>query len=238
MENPLLPHRKLKELYKLMLRCRELSDKTLAREALLAATTIHLQPGDLLCPEPGDDLATLAPAAKSKKLPASTLIPPAGLARLAAAAAAARGLQAAPPAPPAESEDPAEPALVLAYARTSIAEPAWQPALTWAHTAALPLILTIADTGTNARTSATQPALTWPNLSGFAKRLRLPILSVDGEDAVAVFRCMQESAIRARSGSGPAIIWAVMSPKPQPRSRQPLARLQKYLADRKIPLPH
>jgi hypothetical protein len=58
-ENPLLPHRKLRELHALMLRCRELDRKNKialpgAREALLSATAIHLQAGDLLCAQPGD----------------------------------------------------------------------------------------------------------------------------------------------------------------------------------------
>ncbi len=69
-ENPLLPHRKLRELHALMLRCRDLERKQklsqfASREALLAATSIHLLPGDLLSAGPLDQTAShLAPEAK------------------------------------------------------------------------------------------------------------------------------------------------------------------------------
>ncbi len=80
----------------------------------------------------------------------------------------------------------------------------------------------------------------YASMSRFAKRIKLPILTVDGEDAVAVYRVMQESVLRARFGGGPAILWAVMtplrasSPKP-PRSSQPIARLESYMKARDIP---
>jgi hypothetical protein len=51
---------------------------------------------------------------------------------------------------------------------------------------------------------------------------------------------MQESALRARQGGGPSVLWAVMTPKQSvatmPASSQPVARLRGYLAARKIPL--
>src|ERR1700761_9854841 len=62
-ENPLLPHRRLQELHALMLRCRDLDRKNtrknrgtsgLAREGLLAAAAIQMEPGDMLCGETGD----------------------------------------------------------------------------------------------------------------------------------------------------------------------------------------
>ncbi len=81
--------------------------------------------------------------------------------------------------------------------------------------------------------------MTWTGMVRFAKKLGLPILAVDGEDAVAVYRVMQESVIRARYGGGPAVLWAVTTPPGTAltRSRQPLARLEHYLAVRKIKLP-
>jgi pyruvate dehydrogenase E1 component alpha subunit len=69
-----------------------------------------------------------------------------------------------------------------------------------------------------------------------AKKLHLPVFAVDGEDAVAVYRVMQESVLRARAGGGPAVFWAVLSPQRPSRSDLPLARLRSYLAARRIPL--
>jgi TPP-dependent pyruvate/acetoin dehydrogenase alpha subunit len=72
------------------------------------------------------------------------------------------------------------------------------------------------------------------------------MMPVDGEDAVGVYRVMQESALRARLGGGPAVIWAFMNPglnsspsrtADQPRAKQPIARLRSYLAARQITLP-
>ncbi len=233
-ENPLLPHARLRELHTLMVRTRELERKQRAkagaREALLAATAIHLLPGDLLVGTATDTTAEeLAPLGKSRKPPGYVAPPVAS--RLQAAAALARGLQAAGTG-----------GLVLAYATAGITEPGWQAALTWANESQLPLVLAITDaTGGAAprKSSSSKEALTWATMSRFAKQLRLPILAVDGEDAVAVYRVMQESVIRARYGGGPAVIWAPITPPATPltRGHQPLARLERYLAVRDIKLP-
>jgi pyruvate dehydrogenase E1 component alpha subunit len=237
-ENPLLPHRKLRELHALMLRCRELERKqksrTSAREALLAATSIHLLPGDLLSASPADQTAaSLAPAPKKPSTSGSLVAASSLHSRLALCAAAARGLQAA-----------GTEGVVLAFAQAGVAEPEWQAALEWAQRSQLPVLLVCADATAGARSRAgnrRNPALDFATLSRFAKRLKLPVLTVDGEDAVAVYRVMQESVLRARPGGGPAVVWAVLTPLNRatpnlPRSSQPIARLEKYLAARKIPL--
>ena len=235
-ENPLLPHRKLRELHSLMLRCRELERKdksrSSAREALLAATSIQLLPGDLLSASVPDLAAGQLAAEGKKPSKSGTLVTPAGLSgRLPVGAAAARGLQAA-----------GTDGLVLAFAQAGSAEPGWQAALEWAQQSQLPMILACADAtgGVPSRlTKTSEPAMDYASMNRFAKRIKLPILTVDGEDAVAVYRVMQESVLRARFGGGPAVLWAVMtplrasSPKP-PRSSQPIARLESYMKARDI----
>ena len=85
-----------------------------------------------------------------------------------------------------------------------------------------------------------EPGLDFAAMSKLAKRLKLPVLTVDGEDAVAIYRVMQESVLRARQGGGPAVLWAVMTPTrslaTMPASSQPIARLRSYLSARKISL--
>jgi len=234
-ENPLLPHRKLRELHALMLRCRTLERKQksdAAREALLAATLMQLLPGDLVSASEGDAaVGQLAPAAKKPGV--GSVVGGAAIdARLSLSAAAARGLQAA------GSEG-----LVLAFARAAGPEPGWIAALEWAQAAQLPLILACADATNGARTRSVkrqEPGLDFVSMSRLAKRLKLPVLTVDGEDAVAVYRVMQESVLRARQGGGPAVLWAVMTPTrsitAMPASSQPIARLRSYLSARKISL--
>ncbi len=221
-----------------MMRCRELERKdksrSSAREALLAATAIHLLPGDLLSATVPDLAAgQLAPEGK-KPSKGGTLVTPAGLSeRLGVGAAAARGLQAA-----------GTDGLVLSFAQAGSVESGWQEALDWAQQSQLPLILACADaTGGVPSQSAkrSEPTMDYASMSRFAKRIKLPILTVDGEDAVAVYRVMQESVLRARFGGGPAVLWAVMtpltaaSPRP-PRSSQPIVRLESYMKARNIPL--
>jgi pyruvate dehydrogenase E1 component alpha subunit len=231
-QNPLLPNRKLRELYALMVRCRDLDRRyphTPAREALLAATTMQLHPGDILCAAPGDaTLSKLAPASRSGLVPSGLVAPPnlPYAAKLTTAASMARGQLAASP-PDAHS-------LTLAFSVAGTTEPGWQHALSVAQHVSLPLLLVVMDTGGRPPTSKT--ALTWKNLSTLARRIKLPILAVDGEDAVAVYRCMQESVLHARAGDGPAVLWAVLSPRRPEPAQQPLARLRSYLAARRIAL--
>jgi Dehydrogenase E1 component len=236
-ENPLLPHRKLRELHALMVRCRTLEHKQTSRgpvrEALLAATLIHLLPGDLLSSGVGDRVVEkLAPEGKHQR-PAGTLLGELSQgARLPACAAAARGLQAA-----------GADGVILAFVSAGGPESSWMEALEWAQTSELPLVLACSD-ATNGAASRSrkgaEPAIDFSSMSRFARQHQLPVLTVDGEDAVAVYRVMQESVLRARQGGGPSVLWAVMTPVPaaatMPRSSQPIARLRSYLAARKISL--
>ncbi len=244
-ENPLLPHRKLKELHTLMLRCRELEQKQRARavrsaggravppqagrEAVLAATSMQLLPGDLLIGEPGDVVVPeLAPPAKGKNAPAAVAAA-SGLSRLGLAAAAAQGLKAA-----------GTDGLVLAFARAGVPEDGWAAALEWAHGNQFPLLMACTD-ATDGKAGG-KSGLIWETISRLSKRTKLPVLLVDGEDAVAVYRAMQEAVIRARYGGGPAVLWAMLTPlsakRPSlARNLQPVARLNSYLTARKIVLP-
>ncbi len=235
-ENPLLPHSKLRELHALMVRCRSLERKERSRasvrEALLAATLIHLLPGDLLSAGVGDRVVeTLAPEGKHQR-PGGSLIGGDALGeRLPVCAAAARGLQAAGEG------------VLLAFARGGAPEPGWMAALEWAQQSQLPLLLACSDATNGAASRSRKDAestIDFSSMSRFGKRHQLPVLTVDGEDAVAVYRVMQEAVLRARQGGGPSVLWAVMTPDrnlaTMPRSSQPIARLRSYLAARKISL--
>jgi pyruvate dehydrogenase E1 component alpha subunit len=203
---------------------------TTAREALLAATTMQLQAGDLLCGEADDAVAaSLAPVAREGL--GELVLPPALTgrlgSRLALCAATARGLQGSGAA----KESP----LLLAFARAGVAEPGWQEALSWAQAARLPLLLAVSD-ATGGRPVRRAHAMDWASISASSRRTKLPVITVDGEDAVAVYRVMQECVLRTRMGSGPAVIWAVMSPEPVIRGQQPIARLRSYMKARGIAL--
>ena len=213
-----------------MERCRALEqkhgNKTMAREAMLAATTIHLAPGDLLCGAANDLTAIeLAPLRRNGSIPDDAPLPK--FARWPLAVAMARGLKVA-----------GAEGVVLAYAQAGLPEEGWAEALAWAQKERLPIVFAVAD-ATGGKPSANKSTITWASVSPVAKKLRFPVLTVDGEDAVALYRGMQESVLRARNSIGPALLWAVLSPAGTKltRSQMPLTRLKKYLAARNIPLP-
>jgi TPP-dependent pyruvate/acetoin dehydrogenase alpha subunit len=227
-DNPLLPRQKLRELHALMLRVRKLERRhrhANAREALLASALMHLSAGDLVSAPASDrTLRELAPTHPEK---AHTDLPAA--LRLPLCAGAARGMLTA-----------ATDRVVAVYAEAVAPEPGWADALTWVYRDQLPLILICADsTHSDAhprRSAANAPALTWPAVGQLAKKLHLPLFPVDGEDAVAVYRVMQEASSRARSGGGPSVLWAVLTNQPLPKAQQPLTRLEAYLRARDISL--
>jgi hypothetical protein len=237
-ENPLLPNRRLKELLELMRRCNTLDrrSKRPAREALLAATAIHLQAGDLLSAEASDTTAVaIAPPQKTNPLVTwdaviepDTKVALPKVSRLALNAAMAQGLRASGTG-----------GIVLALATTDTPEAGWADALTYAQRARVPLLLAVADTG---RASRAANALTFQAVTAFAKKLQLPVLPVDGEDAVAIYRVMQECTLRARLGEGPAVIWGILTPQNKnggklPRSAQPIVRMESYLSARGLLTP-
>jgi TPP-dependent pyruvate/acetoin dehydrogenase alpha subunit len=60
----------------------------------------------------------------------------------------------------------------------------------------------------------------------------VPVIRVDGSDAVAVYRVAHESITRARHGGGPTIMECAAWP--DDRAPDPLLKLERYLAGRKL----
>ena len=217
------------------------STRLLAREAALAATTIQLRAGDLLVPGAGDSaLLSLSPkAASGASQTSSQLLDPLpakftkGTSRLLFATALASGLRSL-----------GTEGVALAFTRPGRAEPGWLQALAWAQAELLPLILVCLDpSGPAAFTSRRSPAtgqFDWSGVAPATARLKLPVLTLDGEDAVAMYRATQEAILRARAGGGPAVLWASLSPPAaagaRPPAKRPLLRLTQYMRARKIAL--
>ena len=259
-ENPLLPNDQLRALLALTKECARLDVAAArssvrvtaskqrggrtavwpSREALIAGTMLHLQPGDALLPDPSDTVALrLAPKSTTGEpshaaLPASLDKALGGKApRLLLGAAMAAAVRAA-----------GTDRLVMVHLDPGCAEPDWSAALRWAQESLLPLIIVFGDRRGSGAFRAAQREVkgmpSWNAVQQAAARSQLPVLSVDGEDAVAVYRVTQESVLRARSGAGPALLWAML-PSPRevasdrPAAAKPVARLQRYLRARRIP---
>ena len=225
-DNPLLPKDRLRELRLLMERVRTMDRRksNAAREALLAATLIHLNEGDLVSGRADDaTLRALAPESKAgddaHDVPQSLRIP--------LCAGAARGMQTA-----------GTDRIAVAFAEAGSLETGWADALRWAHRDRLPFLLVVADNGVaiGRRKSRNAPALRWPELTKVAHSIHLPHFPVDGEDAVAVYRVIHETCARARAGGGPSVIWAMLSAERLTPRQQPLKRLDVYMAARGVRL--
>jgi TPP-dependent pyruvate/acetoin dehydrogenase alpha subunit len=229
-DNPLLPQDRLRELHALMQRIRTMDRRrtSVAREALLAAALSHLSAGDLVSAAADDrTLGALAPKSAAGEtahdVPQSLRIP--------LCAGAARGMQTA-----------GTDRLAVAFLDAGAQESGWEDALRWAHRDRLPFLLIVADNGRSAgrrrsnNSSRRATSLLWPELTKLGRSLHLPHFPVDGEDAVAVYRVMQETSARARSGGGPSVLWAMLSAERLSPRQQPLKRLEAYMAARKIRL--
>ncbi len=255
-ENPLLPDAELRALLALTMRCTKLEaalgkiviprrgqrSGASGREAALAATAMQMRPGDLWLPEPADRLAlTLASKPDKAKLPAVDSLPgeyTKGQSRLLLAATMAAALRIA------RTDPQAEYSVALTLQRAGTADPSWPAALAWAQERLLPLLVVCFDASGPAAFTAearTAPSrFVWTAVARAAARLQLPILTVDGEDAVAMYRTAQEALLRARTGGGPALLWAALPTPAQraarPKTQRPLARLTRYLRTRGIAL--
>ncbi|HXS12214.1 MAG TPA: thiamine pyrophosphate-dependent enzyme [Acidobacteriaceae bacterium] len=225
-DNPLLPQDRLRELHALMHRIRATDRRgsKSAREALLAAALIHLSGGDLVSGRADD--ATLGAFAPKSNAGEDAHDVPQSL-RIPLCAGSARGMQTA-----------GTDRIAVAFTEAGAPETGWVDALRWAHRDRLPFLLIVADNGTRTGkgSSRNAPPLLWPGLTKLAHGLHLPHFPVDGEDAVAVYRVMQETSARARSGGGPSVIWAMLSAKRLAPREQPLKRLDDYMAARGISL--
>lgn len=229
-ENPLLPNARLKEIYALMQRCRELAHSARPAqprlEAMIAASMLHLEAGDICLPFNISSVSTQLAAERvaESKSALETPLPSAETIAYATGAALSLKLYA---------NQRFTLACCVAGAATNRTEQGWKQSLLYAQQARLPLVLLCADFA-SPRSSNTD-ILSWSNLSALAKKHRLPVLTVDGTDAVAVHRVMQESSLRARQGDGLAIIWNVL-PALTDRSsgNDPLRKMRSYLAVRDL----
>ena len=243
-ENPLLANKKLQELYALMQRLRAASRREpalLGLEAVLAASLMQVEPGDFVSSLP--TLTTAATLAVERAAGStrggsggSTRSSPAPLPkgqRIAVATGIAQGLQLAK-----------DSRLCLCFTLAGSPEQGWHEALTYATKARVPLIVICLDSTKGTRkTRETQKsvgsALTSEAILKLAAPIHLPVLSVDGTDAVAVYRVMQESVLRGRTLGGVAVIWcalpAVTSGTAKATGRiDPLTHMRGYLAERKL----
>lgn len=206
-ENPLVPHAVLRRMYDGMKTLRAIEPQAAAakagarglrgEEAARVASLLSLAAGDLVSDVPGSVVEARRKAsgragARETLAPETLLLPPAEDAAerlmLAMGAAAALRSQGAG-------------RLVLAYAEADVLPGAkWRQVLGVAGQAELPIVFLLLPGAGDAKQGV---------VSDRAQGWGVPGMPVDAADAVALYRVMQESALRARGGDGPALIECV-----------------------------
>jgi len=73
-----------------------------------------------------------------------------------------------------------------------------------------------------------------PQASDKSRDYEIPSITVDGKDAVAIYRVSQEAVRRAREGHGPALIYCAGLRATQVASEDPLAHMENYLRQKKL----
>ena len=249
-ENPLVPNKRLREIYATMAEVRALDDfaarvaakskvrlhSTRGEEACRVSTAIGLSEGDIVCEShsgiamhlivgerPSYLLRRLNGILSGEKRRRSKH-PRAGAVQLPwtkdAASRLAMALGAA-----AALKSAGRPNLVMAYINArELSDTDWQRILRLAAELELPIIFVVL------------PGKEHRNLCAQAQLCGLPGFPVDAADAVAIYRVAQESIGRARGDGGPVLIecMAHHSSASNAGQNDPLAQLRSFLLVRKV----
>ena len=215
-ENPLLGHARMRAMFRALVETRALSEKAGTKrglprklEACWVGTAIDLRTADVASGLRAGaygafitaDAARKADRAATKvefrraaeQMAAARPFPGTAVDTVCCAVGQAMALRAA------EGKH-----LVVVYAETEgLTAAEWKRVLAVAGEGALPLVVVAVPT---VRTAATV------DLSGLAKKVagaKIPVIPVDAGDAVALYRVMQETCVRARADGGVAVIECV-----------------------------
>ncbi len=235
-ENPLIPHARMRQLYRALVEARVLGEGSTRRksvagswprnlEACWVATAIDLKPGDLTSVDGSrwllDHVRSLGQRAgqaasrgemtralEAKGSAAPRALP--GLDRALCAAGMAQALKVS---------NAGIAVCHLTAGELSAAD--WKRLLAVAGQGDLPLIVVIVPA------SGAQAAVDVPAI---AKKLsvNVPVIPVDAGDVVALYRVAQETAVRARSDGGLAVIEGIAC------GTDPVALLGRQLIQKKI----
>jgi len=259
-ENPLVPNKKLRQIYEAMVEARTLDehiakmqkgvkarrrlDSTRGQEACRVSTAIDLQPGDLVSDSHAgvvmdllsgtkvDSLLKRVAAFNSGKIDGATL-----------SRDGVSGRQLPWMEDPLDHLKMAMGAalsfktlkrenVVVAYVRSGeLAKSQWRQVLELVSKLDLPMIVVILPVTAEKTSTPTE------NLSSKARSFGLPGIPVDAGDAVALYRVAQESMGRTRTGGGPVLIECVAYETKGAKvdsPGDPLLQMKEFLLGRKV----
>jgi acetoin:2,6-dichlorophenolindophenol oxidoreductase subunit alpha len=260
-ENPLVPNKKLRQMYKAMVEARILDehivalqkrvekrrrlDSTRGEEACRVSTGIELGAGDLVSDSQAGLVMELLAGAKVDLL-LRNVAERAGVAKNGKSGIADRGTMGRQMPWVRDAEDRLRLAMgaalsfkvlkknnvVVAYVHAGeIVKSVWRKLLEVAGSLELPVIFVILPSLRGGANSKTE------GLSAKARSCRVAGIPVDSSDAVALYRVMQESLGRTRQDGGPVLIECVpCRGEGSGRSERvdPLEQMEEFLLQRKL----
>lgn len=200
-QSSLLHANRLKQLYAALLRSRDSGELSRGGQAIVAAASLELGPDDYLLPEEAGEIAGKIRKNAARIGHDESL---SDVLRIVLSTGVALGLKMTQ-----------QPGIVMALSKK--ADPAADFARVFAFAARskLPIIYLLESAGNRIRKSN-------PHYG------TLPIIFVEGSDAVAILRVIQECARRARQGHGPALVEC------SPATSDPLKFMEEYLRKRQM----
>jgi TPP-dependent pyruvate/acetoin dehydrogenase alpha subunit len=210
----LIPRQKLFTLYSAMLNCRGIAERSMSgtkngnsvvgHEAAAVGAAIDLRPHDTV-------VAARWPEAALKEINPNVSIAPS----ISIAARAAL-----------REKDGRGITVLFASGKTK-SQASWVNALAVAASDRLPFLFVFLSGPNDSEEIAWAEALP---MNG--EKYSLPLIAVDGNDVVAVYRVASEAIAHARKGNGPTLIDCRLS-----ISGDPLKNMEKYLLDKGLELP-
>jgi acetoin:2,6-dichlorophenolindophenol oxidoreductase subunit alpha len=270
--NPLISDAKLKQLYSTMLQCQILDERVsdfqhrigesprhFPEAAAIVGAAVDLRRDDWLAPAQPDSLGKFikgvplasifselrqTPGKDSAKMPAASamrenhflfrLIPGAAnpAAQLNLASGVAGALKAAKKGN-----------IVMAFSGdTSDSGQRWHEALTFAGRHCLPLLV-IMHTRASTKTAPAAKGKLFTSILSEGHGCELPVIPVDADDLVAIYRVAFESIHKARYGGGPTLIHAISfaasdrgknGETPSMKHPDAIARMEEHLAAKEL----
>jgi TPP-dependent pyruvate/acetoin dehydrogenase alpha subunit len=247
----LISDAKLKQLYATMVHCRLLTERAcrlrsqprpaalyaaaMGQEAIATGCVINLRPEDTIALAPQNSIANLVKGVPLDDIVAQMHARPTAYdqwpkiimpspTQLSLATSVARA-----------NKKKRKGNLVVAFAdKATAALGCWHEALALAAKKSLPIIFVVEDNPWTDLASSTVSE----DSTGTARNYGFPIITVDANDVVAVYRVAYESVERVRQGGGPVLVEAkpyrLYSPTKRRlatrrRERDPLAHMERYL---------
>jgi len=249
-ESPLISNARLKQIYIAMLQCRMLEEAgrstfsrtgkpheyelAIGREAALVSTAMQLTVGDLVGSAQIDFVRHLVEGTPVQKI-LKLMREHDGQTESGFAEKLQRTMDAVKRKKAKKSKKPSS--IALAYADDSATEQeCWHDAMRAAHRLELPVMFVWQSDRYHANSA-------WSGNHSRSPQYGFPIMTVDGNDAVAVYRVAQEAAHRARGGHGPTLIecrtyrWSRNTETGEAaflEARDPILKMQRHLESKRL----